>query len=146
VFIRNSFAVFAVLIYGCGLSSDGPRFNTILTDKEHLNGQWYLYQKIIPKTDSKDIIFPIDSMSFDGERFTIDIDNMLFKREKYPFNFSVSKYRMIISGDTLKLKSGAFQNGKPLYKETLKLSISEDFNHLRVYNLNEKEISMYHKR
>lgn len=145
MFKKKLFIVF-VIIQSCGPSSDGPRFDEVLFDKEDLNGQWYLYQKIIPKMDSKDSIFPIDSTSYTGERFTIDIDNMLFKREQYPFNISTSKYRMILSGDTVKLKSGAFQNGKPLYKEAFKLSVSKDFKHLRVYNLNEKDVSMYHKR
>ena len=130
---------------GCGLQDEAPRFNRTLLDLKLLNGQWYLYQKIITELKSRDSIYPIDSTTYQGKRITIDVEKMLFSSELYPYNTLVSKYRMIISQDSLKVKAGAFRRGEPLYKNAFTFMISEDAKHLRIHNIEEKDIEIYHK-
>lgn len=133
-------------MYACGIKEESPRFQRILTDSKLLNGNWYLYQKIIPEVNSRDSIFPIDSVTFQGKRIIIDVEKMLFSIELYPYNAVVSKYRMIIFQDSLKVKSGAFQNGEPLYKNAFTFMLSKNAEHLRIHNIDAKEIEVYHKR
>jgi hypothetical protein len=117
-----------------------------LTDQQQLNGKWYLHQKIIPKINTRDSIFQIDSTTYQGKRITIDVENMLFSGELYPYNAMVSKYRMVINGDSLKVKSGAIQNGDPIYKNSFTYMLSEDLQYLRIHKIDEKDIEIYHKR
>jgi len=131
---------------GCGTSSDGPQFNKIIIDQNQLNGKWYLYQKIIPNVNTKDSLFLIDSTSYQGKRFTFDLNEMLFSSELYPYTSDFSRYRMSISTDTIKVRSGAFENGIPILKNTYTFMISDDADYLRVYDLKEKNIEIYHNR
>lgn len=130
----------------CGSQNDRPHFTRSIIDTKGLNGHWYLYEKIIPEINNRDSVLSIDSASYQGKRITIDVGKMLFSSELYPYSSVASKYRMIIAQDSLKVRSGAFQNGKPLYKNIFTLMLSDDAKHLRIYHTNEKEIEIYYKR
>ncbi|MBT6128127.1 MAG: hypothetical protein HOH47_05980 [Flavobacteriaceae bacterium] len=138
--------ILLVLIWSCHTPNRDPKFNRTFTDQQQLNGKWYLHQKIIPKINTRDSIFQIDSTTYQGKRITIDVENMLFSGELYPYNAMVSKYRMVINGDSLKVKSGAIQNGEPIYKNSFTYMLSEDLQYLRIHKIDEKDIEIYHKR
>ena len=70
--------ILLVLIWSCHTPNRDPKFNRTLTDQQQLNGKWYLHQKIIPKINTRDSIFQIDSTTYQGKRITIDVENMLF--------------------------------------------------------------------
>jgi hypothetical protein len=53
---------------------------------------------------------------------------------------------MVINGDSLKVKSGAIQNGEPIYKNSFTYMLSEDLQYLRIHKIDEKDIEIYHKR
>tara|TARA_B100002019_G_scaffold289239_1_gene304440 strand:- start:3560 stop:4018 length:459 start_codon:yes stop_codon:yes gene_type:complete len=145
--LKNKFfLIITTIMFSCTSNNDHPHFSRTLSDLKPLNGHWYLYQKIIPEIKSRDSIYPIDSSTYQGKRITIDVEKMLFSMELYPYNALVSKYRMIISQDSLKVKAGAFHEGEPIYKNSFTFMLSENTEHLRIYNIDEKGLEIYHKR
>jgi hypothetical protein len=143
---RKFFLTTLVAVYSCANQGESPQFTRVLKDQDLLNGKWYLYQKIIPEIKTIDSIYPIDSTSYRGNRLNIDTEKMLFSVQSYPYNIRVSKYRMLISQDTIKIKSGAFQKGMPMFKNSYTFMISKDAKHLRVFDLKENNLEIYHKR
>lgn len=146
MFRNTFFLVITTIIFSCSSQNDRPHFKRTTSDSNTLNGHWYLIEKIIPEINSRDSIFSIDTSSYQGKKITIDVRKMLFSSELYPYNSVPSKYRMVITHDSLKVRSGAFQNGKALYKNSFTFMLSDDAKHLRIYHINENEIEIYFKR